>query len=83
MVTGRNYEEFRGLHLMFCQMTKMKQFSNEFAVLYSRENNPWIRGIACLTSSGGLFLWGVCIRQVLWSVRSRMQRQYGWLELHI
>ena len=25
-----------------CQMTKIKQFSNEFDVLYPRENNPWI-----------------------------------------
>ena len=27
-----------------CQVTKLKQFSNEFDVLYSREKNPWIRG---------------------------------------
>lgn len=36
-----------GIELLFgrCQMTKTKQFSNELDVIYSRENNLWIRGI--------------------------------------
>lgn len=25
-----------------CQMTKLKQLSNKFDVLYSKETNPWI-----------------------------------------
>lgn len=35
-------------------MTKLKQFSNEFDVLYSRENNPWTGGTQGLTSSDTL-----------------------------
>lgn len=31
-------------------MTKLKQFSKEFGVLYSRKNNPQIRGVQCLIS---------------------------------
>ena len=43
-------------------MTKLKQFSNEFDALYSRENNPWIEGVQCLTSSGVFFLRDVWAR---------------------
>lgn len=35
-----------------CQMTKVKQFSHQFGVLYSRENNPWFAAVQGLTSSG-------------------------------
>lgn len=38
-------------------MTKIKQFSTRFDVLYSRENNPWTGGVQCLTSSGAFFPW--------------------------
>lgn len=37
-----------------CQITKLKQFSNEFDVLHSRENNQWVRGLYCLTNKGAL-----------------------------
>lgn len=36
-------------------MTKQRQFSNEFNVLYSRENNPWVGGGQYLISSGACF----------------------------
>lgn len=35
-------------------MTKLKRFSNEFDVLYSRENDPWTGGTQGLTSSNTL-----------------------------
>lgn len=38
-----------------CQMTKEKQFRNEFDVLYSREDSPQIGAVQCLTSSGDSF----------------------------
>lgn len=34
---------------------KTNTFSNEFAVLYSRENSPWMGGVQNFTSSGRLF----------------------------
>ena len=37
-----------------CQMTKLKQFSNEFVVLYPRENNLQVRGVQILANSGAL-----------------------------
>ena len=33
-------------------MAKLKQFSNEFDILYSSKNNPWVGGVQCLISSG-------------------------------
>ena len=39
----------------YCQMTKLKQFSNKFTVPNSRENNLWIGGVQNLTSSGAPF----------------------------
>lgn len=33
---------------------KLKQVSNEFVVLYSKENNEWSGGVQCITSSGAL-----------------------------
>lgn len=36
--------------LMLSNDQKTPQFSNEFDVLYLRENNPRIRGLQCLTS---------------------------------
>lgn len=38
-----------------CQMTKLKQFSNKFDVLYSRKPTPWDGRVHWLTSSGTLF----------------------------
>jgi len=32
-------------------MTKFKKIGNNFAVFYSRENDPWIAGSSILTSS--------------------------------
>jgi len=37
-------------------MTKLKQFWNKLDVNYSRENNLWVEGVQCLTSSEALFL---------------------------
>lgn len=37
-------------------MPKLKYFSNEFDVLCSKENKPWIGGLQCFMSSGTLFL---------------------------
>lgn len=34
---------------------KLKQVSNEFVVFYSKENNAWIGGVQCVTSSGALY----------------------------
>ena len=34
-----------------CQVTKIIQLGNEFDVLYSRKNSPWIGGVQCLASS--------------------------------
>ena len=39
-----------------CWMIKIKQFSSEFNVLYSRENNPWVGGVQGLTKGGAPFL---------------------------
>ena len=44
----------QGLCAYYCQMTKLKQVSNEFDVLYSRENNPCLGGIQC--SSQGVLV---------------------------
>ena len=51
-------------------MTKNKQFSNEFDVLYSRENNPCTGG-AVFYSQGALF------------PRDLGQERYGTLEATI
>lgn len=42
-------------HHQICDMTKLKQFSNEFDLLYSREGNPCIGVIQYLRSRGVLF----------------------------
>lgn len=40
----------------YCQMAKLKHFSNGFDVLYSRGNNPQIEGVQCLKgTSEGIF----------------------------
>lgn len=52
-----------------CQMTKLKQFSDDFDLLYSRENSPWIGRVRCLTSSGVLFLRDFRQEWVLGTVR--------------
>lgn len=38
-------------------MTKLKQFSNELDVLCAKDNNLWIGGVWCPTSSEALFPW--------------------------
>lgn len=49
--------------MTYCQMTKLKQFSNKFDLLHSRENSPcWGWGAQCLTSSGALFSEGFWAR---------------------
>lgn len=58
-------------------MTKQKQFSNEFDVLYSRENNPWIKQVQCLTRSGALFLRNFGQEQVLDSARKEIWKQHA------
>ena len=52
-----------------CQMTKLKQFSDDFDLLYSRKNSPWIGRVRCLTSSGELFLRDFRQEWVLGNVR--------------
>lgn len=38
-------------------MAQLKQFSSEFGVLYSRENDAWIEGVWYITSTAqGIFL---------------------------
>lgn len=44
---------------------KAKTIGNEFDVLYSRKNNPWIGGIQCLTNNGELFMKDFRQEQVL------------------
>lgn len=41
----------------YCQMTKLRQFSNKLDVLCAKENNPWTGGVRCLTSGKALFPW--------------------------
>lgn len=58
-------------------MTKIIQFNNKFDVLYSRENNPWIGGVPCLTSTRVLFPKDFEQDQVVWSelYREATQKQ--------
>ena len=54
--------------------------SNRFDVLYSRENNPWIWGVQCLTNSGALFGRDLSQELVLQSVRKgNMETGHDWL----
>ena len=61
-------------------MAKLKQFSNEFDVLYSRDNNLGIGGVQGLTISGALFLRGLGQEGVVYSGRrGDMGTGRGWL----
>lgn len=56
-------------------MTKIIKFSNEFDILFSRENNPWTGGGQCLTSSGRLFLRDFGQERVLQRLEEAVQEQ--------
>lgn len=57
---------------------KTKQFSDEFDVHYSRENNPWIGGVQAYTSSKALFPKNVRQERVLFR-SGNMEAGHDWL----
>ena len=52
------------------QVRNLKQFNNELAVLYSRENSPWVGRVQCLLSNGDFLLRDFGQEQAMQTVRA-------------
>lgn len=67
----RNYYSY----ILFCQISYLKQFSNEFEVLYLRESDPWIGecSVSLISSGGSTFpeeFWAIVsfrvLKEIIW-----------------
>ena len=73
---------FRNMYLWGmsgCQMTKIIQLGNEFDVLYSRKNSPWIGGVQCLASSRAPLLRDFGQVLFLQGLEEARQEWHDWL----
>lgn len=63
-----------------CHMTKIKQFTNKFDVLHSKENNLGITGVQCLTDSGHSYEEILGRDEFHRVLEVETQKQHDWLE---
>ena len=65
-----------------CKMTKLKQLSNKFDVLYWRENDPCTRGVQCIRNSRALFWKDLGQKQVYRALEEASQK-WGMIDQEV